>query len=262
MSAVTHVEHANRVEFTARATSVSWGIEMSDGNSHGDDPRRTAYLNGPCASRHTLPPATGNAIRRISYTRSWQEGEAVLVQGKVAESLLLVEEGRLRLSTMTWDGEEFLFGWISPGEQLGLCSVLTGLASPFTATAMERCRTRHVDNVALRELMQTNPHVAVEIAELLARRLNESMARVQMQGQESLAAQAYETLRRLAKFELAREDDPEPELRISQADLACMLGSSRQHLNAQLRILEERGLIRRGYRSIVLLSARASTTRF
>ncbi|HUL97168.1 MAG TPA: Crp/Fnr family transcriptional regulator [Usitatibacter sp.] len=45
----------------------------------------------------------------------------------------------------------------------------------------------------------------------------------------------------------------ELEIRVSQADLAAMLGASRSKVNAELRRLEEDGMIRLGYRRLFIL---------
>ena len=62
--------------------------------------------------------------------------------------------------------------------------------------------------------------------------------------------------RRLLAHGLAVSQDlsrPEVELRISQADLARMLGASRSKVNEELRRLQDAGLIRIGYGRIYLL---------
>jgi len=64
---------------------------------------------------------------------------------------------------------------------------------------------------------------------------------------------------RLARRLLAQAGTADPmmrvevELRLSQSGLAQMLGASRSKVNAELRRLEQEGLLRLGYRRLYLL---------
>lgn len=58
--------------------------------------------------------------------------------------------------------------------------------------------------------------------------------------------------RRLLSQALAAGRGPDIELRVTQADLAAMLGASRSRVNAELRRLEAGGVLRLGYRQIMV----------
>lgn len=70
---------------------------------------------------------------------------------------------------------------------------------------------------------------------------------------DSLLGRVQATLQRLHALGAGRPVVGGFALRVSQYDLACMVGSSRQYVNLQLRHLQEIGMVRLGYRSIVLL---------
>lgn len=58
--------------------------------------------------------------------------------------------------------------------------------------------------------------------------------------------------RRLLSQALAAGRGSEIELRVTQADLSAMLGASRSRVNAELRRLEARGVVQRGYGRILV----------
>jgi CRP-like cAMP-binding protein len=68
----------------------------------------------------------------------------------------------------------------------------------------------------------------------------------------SLEQRVWAALERIAKFNSVTVPDGVM-LRVSQSDLAQAASASRQRVNQQLRHFQEQGLIRLGYRNIVLL---------
>jgi CRP-like cAMP-binding protein len=72
------------------------------------------------------------------------------------------------------------------------------------------------------------------------------------QGMHTLEQRVWATLERIAKFNSVQVSDG-VQLRVSQSDLAQATMASRQRVNQQLQRFQDKGLIRLGYRNIVLL---------
>ncbi|QYY34009.1 Crp/Fnr family transcriptional regulator (plasmid) [Cupriavidus pinatubonensis] len=205
------------------------------------------------ATLERLSLRTRQALSQIATTRSWQNGDVLFRAGEVAGSAVVCDEGRLRIWRTCEKGTEHLSRGVAPGELLGIASVIGVQPFHFSVTAAGPCRTTHFGASDLRQLMRGDGQVALEFAELLARRIVElSDVMVEEYG-ERLDQRLYATLVRLSKVweGVARSDGQE--IRISQSDLASMVGSSRQYVNPTLKRLAAQGLIRLGYRSIVLL---------
>ena len=179
----------------------------------------------------------------------------VLHAGQIARWVVGLEQGRLRVSRMRPDGVEDLRQGVRPGGMLGLVSVVAERPFPFSVTAAGSCRTRLYDPEKLLALMRADADVGVDLARSLAMRVAELEDATMERRGESLLDRVQAALLRLHSL---GADTPVPDgfsLRVSQYDLACMVGSSRQYVNLQLRRLEEIGFVRLGYRTIVLLQA-------
>jgi len=200
-----------------------------------------------------LSPRTRQALASIAYTRSWRDGEVIHVAGEMASSALVCDAGRIRLSRISIHGSESLRRWIGAGELLGLAFVIGACPFDFNITADGPCRTTHFPAAPLRELMRSDGHLALELAEFLARRILELSDVVVEEAGEPLGLRLYYTLVRLCKVNEGVRRADGHELRISQSDLASMVGSSRQYVNPLLRRMQDYGLIRIGHRSVVLL---------
>jgi CRP-like cAMP-binding protein len=92
----------------------------------------------------------------------------------------------------------------------------------------------------------------VDLLRILGLRINQLLDTLADQGMHSLEQRVWAALERIAKFNSVKVADGVM-LRVSQSDLAQAASASRQRVNQQLRHFQEQGLIRLGYRNIVLL---------
>ena len=191
------------------------------------------------------------ALAGIGRTRRWRGGEVVQRAGELAGAVLLVQRGRLHLSTTSASGAEILWPHIGPGKLACLYSAVGGLPFHYDATAAGDCTLVHFDAAALLALMARDGLVASEIARLLAQR-SWNLMDWRIEGhQTSVAYRVYAALQYLA----AQRGVPGPqgiEVRISQQELAGLVGSSRPHLSTCLQQLQKEQLVRLGYRSILV----------
>lgn len=198
-----------------------------------------------------LTGATRAALAEIGQVRSWHDGDVLQRAGEPAAALLLVRRGRLRLCATSASGAEMQWPVVGPGKLVCLYSAVGGLPFHFTTIACGDCTVVHFETGRLLALMERNAPVACDIAKLLARRFWGLMDERVEGHQASVAHRVYAVLRYMA----AQRGVPRPhgnEVRISQQELATMVGSSRPHLNTCLRQLQQGNLIEIGYRSILV----------
>ncbi len=186
----------------------------------------------------------------------------LLHAGDVPRWVIGLQEGRLRVSRIRPNGVEDLRKGTQPGGTLGLVSVVAQRPFPFSVTAAGPCSTRLYDAKKLLALMSSDGDVALDLARSLALRAAELEESTLDDRDETLVDRVHAALLRLHALGAGRPVVGGFALRVSQYDLACMVGSSRQYVNLQLRHLQEEGVVRLGYRSIVLIrpSAEESPT--
>ncbi|NYT23685.1 Crp/Fnr family transcriptional regulator [Alcaligenaceae bacterium] len=191
------------------------------------------------------------ALAKIGLTRSWRDGEVIQRAGDPAAALLLVRQGRLRLNAMSIGGAEVHWPFVGPGKLVCLYSIIGELPFHYTVTACGDCMLDHFEAGRVLALMEQDGIMACDIAKLLARRFWGLMDSRVEGHQTSVAHRVYTALQILAAQRgVARPQGME--VRISQRELACQVGSSRPHLNACLQQLQDEKLILLGYRSILV----------
>ena len=204
------------------------------------------------AQNSALTHRSTQALLKIGVLRHWQTGQVVLSRGQSISVALLLMKGRLRVSVTTEEGEEQLLRWLLPGEISGLSSVFAERTYPADLVAAVPSQVLQIERAKLMELISEDATVAVDLLRILGLRINQLFDTLADQVLPTLEKRVWATLERIARSN--SEQVPEGvQLRVSQADLAQAAMASRQRVNQQLRRLQDKGLIRLGYRTIVLL---------
>ena len=199
-----------------------------------------------------LTPRTTQALHSVGVLRTWTDGQVLLSRGQPTSAAMLLVKGRLRVSVITPEGEEQLLRWMQPGEIAGLSSVFAEATNPADMVSVGLTEVLHIERSRLIDLIGRDSVVAVDLLRILGLRINQLFDMLADQGMHSLEQRVWAALERIAKFNSVKVADGVM-LRVSQSDLAQIASASRQRVNQQLRHFQEQGLIRLGYRNIVLL---------
>ena len=199
-----------------------------------------------------LTPRTTQALHSVGVLRTWTDGQVLLSRGQPTSAAMLLVKGRLRVSVITPEGEEQLLRWMLPGEIAGLSSVFAEATNPADMVSVGITEVLHIERSRLIDLIGRDSVVAVDLLRILGLRINQLFDMLADQGMHSLEQRVWAALERIAKFNSVKVADGVM-LRVSQSDLAQIASASRQRVNQQLRHFQDQGLIRLGYRNIVLL---------
>jgi CRP-like cAMP-binding protein len=209
-------------------------------------------VNNAWAQNPGLTPRSAQALKSVGVLRTWTDGQILLSRGQPTSAAWLVVSGRVRISVITPEGEEQLLRWMLPGEIGGLSSVFAQATNPADMVSHGVTQVLHIERTRLIELIGRDPVVALDLLRILGLRINHLFDTLADQGMHSLEQRVWAALDRIAKFNSVTVPDGVM-LRVSQSDLAQAASASRQRVNQQLQHLQEQGLIRLGYRNIVLL---------
>jgi CRP-like cAMP-binding protein len=204
------------------------------------------------AQNSGLTTRSTQALQSVGVLRTWTDGQVLLSRGQPTSAAWLVVSGRVRISVITSEGEEQLLRWMLPGEIAGLSSVFAQATNPADMVSHGLTQVLQIERVRLMDLIGRDPVVALDLLRILGLRINQLFDTLADRGIHSLEQRLWATLERIAQFNSVTVPDGVM-LRVSQSDLAQAASASRQRVNQQLRHFQEQGLIRLGYRNIVLL---------
>jgi CRP-like cAMP-binding protein len=210
---------------------------------------RREELNRLIAASGLFAGATGEGAQALAAAfaeTQYPAGFTIFQRGEAGSFLLLVAEGRVRLSITGEDGRELSVRHAAAGECLGEIAVLDGGERTADAVAIQPVRGYVLGAQKLLHLMAEHPVLATGALRFLCRRLRATTDQL-----EGIALHTIE--QRLARFLLVSLDGrtAPPGKRVpldmgfSQSELAQLLGASRPKVNVALGTLEQAGAVKR-----------------
>ncbi|GAB1483270.1 Crp/Fnr family transcriptional regulator [Treponema sp.] len=191
-------------------------------------------------------------IANITTEKKYQKGETVYLAGKTEKRLYVIHSGRVKISRLSPTGKSQLIRVLGPGEFMGELTILNDAPLSDYAEAIEACTMCMIEGLALKDLMQKYPSIALKVMEELSSRLEKAETLI-----EDINLHSAE--RRLAGELISLSDGrTEFDLALSKGDLASKIGMTQETLSRKLTIFQDQGLISlRGQRTILILNRKA-----
>ena len=191
-----------------------------------------------------LPPATLDRLGRESRLRRFPRGQVLCSEGDPGDSLLVLEDGRVRIARYSAAGQEVVLAAVEAPAAFGELALIDGAPRSATITAQTPVVVRVLGRDAVLALIEREPSVAMALLRAvtgMVRSTNERLADVL----------SLDVPGRVAKWLLARAETHgtrRPDglvvpLGLSQGDLAAELGTTRVSVNKALKHFEARGLL-------------------
>lgn len=203
-----------------------------------------------------LPAALQQRILSRSTVRQFAKGQVLSVEDSVPKGLYAVLAGQVHLVRDLGGGEEALIHVGEPGFWFGEFGVLTAQPTVVTALAHSPVRALFLPKAQFDLILAEDASYYPAFASLVFARYAALLrAFVEARGlsPEARLRRRLAAMGRLRKQE--RQNAGPASLAVSQADLARMVGVSRQTLNALLGKLRRERLIEVGFRRIRVLDA-------
>jgi CRP/FNR family transcriptional regulator, cyclic AMP receptor protein len=202
-----------------------------------------------------LPEADLLAIARSARIRRFRRGEVIFHQGDPGDAVFVVASGRVKISLPSDAGDEAILATLRPGDFFGELALLDGAPRSASATALDPTETLVVPRERFREAIDTVPGFRDALFELLAKELRRITDHVEELHFLDMTGRLAARLTRLADEQGVAGEDGSVRLDgpFTQADLASMVGSTRQSVNKLLGMFASDGLIRLERDAIVVL---------
>jgi CRP-like cAMP-binding protein len=194
-----------------------------------------------------LPDEDLRALASRGRVRTYSSGSTIFGEGEAGNSLHIVIEGRVRITVLSRGGEEATLALLGPGESCGELSLVDGRPRSASAIAAQTTKTLVVTRNEFLQWLSERPRAAFALLETLSMRIRRT--------DEALADLAFMDLsHRLAKrlLDLAPPRPGGSRLRITQRELAAMLGASRESVNKQLNVFAREGWVALSRGSVTL----------
>lgn len=180
--------------------------------------------------------------------RSYRPGQYLLRQGDRGGYVLVLTDGRVRISALEPDGTQLLHALRGPGDLLGELAMPDRAARTATVVALDRCTARYLSSDAFRRFLDAvDGHQA--LTEYLITKLADKLL-------YQLQFARFPPARRIALLlceVIALADSPTEPIPVpfSQVGIADALGLARSTVAEQITALRRQGILGPGPKLVV-----------
>jgi CRP/FNR family transcriptional regulator, cyclic AMP receptor protein len=168
-------------------------------------------------------------------------GDLICRQGDPADALFYIEKGRAKVTMVSARGKEAMISVRGEGDFVGVRALIARRRG-FSATALTECSVVRVTASAIVRLLREEPDFAEMFVACLVRQSIRDQQNLAGQLTDSSERRLAEALLRLASNGDGQRSQPIAP-RVSQADLASMIGTTRSRVSSFMNKFRKQGFI-------------------
>lgn len=195
----------------------------------------------------------------IFTTTLFPKRAAIFDQGDPTRLVYLIKRGKVRIARLTADGKEVTVAVLGAGDIFGEETLFDQDTRTTVAVCIEEtllCTARADDLFAL---LSRDPNLALNVAKILSERLIDASATMEDLAYARIPDRILHLFERLAQEHGAPASDGiKLDVRLTHADIASLIGSTRETVSLEMSNLTRSGKIRTDGKSIVLITQEAS----
>lgn len=190
-----------------------------------------------------------DALERLAASmrsRRFRRGEVIFHIGDPGDALFVIVSGEVKISLPSETGDEAILATLRPGDVFGELALLDGAPRSASAAALMPTETVILPRDRFRELIATETGVRDALLASIAGELRRLTTHVEELHFLDITGRLAARLVRLAQESGTPLADGSLRLRtnLTQADLAAMVGCTRQSVNKLLGQFTDDGLLR------------------
>ena len=172
----------------------------------------------------------------IAKKRIFRSGEVIFHRDDPGQMLYIIKEGKVKICLISPDGQEISLVVFGKGEYFGEFALLDGLPRSANAIALEKVECYTLLRSDFHSVIKKNPKIAIQVMEVLCERLRKTDQKVEDLIVLDVYGRVAKKLLELAETHGLKQEDGSIliNMRLTQQDLAAMVGASRESVNKVL----------------------------
>ena len=190
-------------------------------------------------------------VRSVAAEKNYPKNAVVLTEGEMGDSLFMIVSGKVKVFIGDEEGREIILKILGPGAFFGEMSMIDKQARSASVTTIEQSSFLVLTHVAFERLIEQAPRIANVVMQILAQRVREADRKIGTLALMDVYGRVASTLLELSVYNNGKLMVGE---KLSQQDLANMVGASREMVNRILKDLSDRGFISIESKSITIIN--------
>jgi CRP-like cAMP-binding protein len=192
-----------------------------------------------------------DSVALASTTRSYRKGQILFFQGDPDDSVFVLLDGSIKVFVTSSEGDEMTLTTLRPPDSFGELAAIDGRPRSACAQALEPTTVVTFSRARFLDLLRAHPQLMERTLAAMAsivRRLTDQAADLVFLDLHGRVAKLLLTL----AHPDGKDDDLTLDLNMTQADLARMVGASRQSVNQILHEFQKRGYLELTGRKVIV----------
>jgi CRP/FNR family cyclic AMP-dependent transcriptional regulator len=193
---------------------------------------------------------------RVAVPRAFPAATRVFHEGDHSDACYIVRSGSFRVTREHSDGRAITLATLGPKDIFGELAMLDGEVRSASVEALVDGELLALPAGEVRALLGRHPEITVKLIAALVRRLRTANERISRQSFQTVPSRVAGVLSQLVAEESPQRPDEvgEVTIRMNQADLAQLAGTSRESVSRFLADLERAGIVRPGRGRVTVLN--------
>jgi CRP/FNR family transcriptional regulator len=194
-----------------------------------------------------LGPEDLRRVADVAVPRRFAAGQVIFREGDSGDTCYVVRSGHCRALRENTDGRMIALAHFGPGDIFGELAMFDDERRSATIESLDAVEAVAIAGSDMRRLLREHSDIAAKLVSALGRRLREANERLTRQSFQTVQSRVAGVLRRLV--EQARSEGAglrDVLVRVTQAEIAQLAGSSRESASRFLAVLERAGIITQG----------------
>jgi CRP/FNR family transcriptional regulator len=195
------------------------------------------------------------SFSRVAVPRAFPAATRVFHEGDHSDACYIVRSGSFRVTREHSDGRAITLATLGPGDIFGELAMLDGEVRSASVEALVDGELLALPASEVRSLLSRHPDITVKLIAALVRRLRTANERISRQSFQTVPSRVAGVLSQLVAEESPQSsaEPGEVTIRMNQADLAQLAGTSRESVSRFLADLERAGIVRPGRGRVTVL---------
>ena len=194
-----------------------------------------------------------NIISDKMISRAYEKGQMILLEESQGETFFIIVSGAVKVTRLSDDGREVILAILGESDFFGEMSLLDGEGRSANIVANEDAEVLTLSRRDFLDCLETYPKIAIALLEELAIRLRKSDQHIESL---SLSDSEHRIAITLIRFAQELGTIKQGDVKISnlpfQLDIANMAGTSRETVSRTLKLLEEKDLIKKEGKDLII----------
>ncbi len=195
-------------------------------------------------------------LANAAIKKNYRTGQTIINENDIAEVFYVVISGMVKMFKASPDGREQTLYIFGPGEIFGVCAIFSDMVFPAGASALEESVLLTFKGDLVKDIAHQDPTILFNMIRVLACRLKESMALVELLALKDIPQRVASFLL-MSTIKKDCREEAAVDLMITRREMAKIIGSTPETLSRVLKKLAMENMIELKGRRLRVLNRNA-----